>query len=201
MSEFTDIIGKSLPYIAAAASGNIPALVGMAAKAVGDAIGVKVDPTPEAINKAVAGATPEQMIALKQSEQQFALEMQKLGFQNAKDMRTLDIQETQAFISDTQDARKSFSQDKNVFDLGVVILCTFAATTGMALWGCYGLLTNGIQIKDAGIVAAVFTFLGSIIGYLGANAQQVVGYFFGTSSGSKQKTDLLADAITNLGKK
>jgi len=35
-------------------------------------------------------------------------------------------------------------------------------------------------------------FAGTLIGYLAANAQQVISYYFGSSAGSDRKTELMA---------
>lgn len=183
-------LGKVAPFIAAAATGGVPALVAMAAGAVSEALGVKVEPNKASIEKAVSTATPEQLLAIQQSEQQFKLAVQKLG-----------LDEQSMYIKDTNDARVAFSHDTNVFRLGVVVLIAFSLGMIASMWGAYELLTGGINIKDMGTVAAVFGFLGTVVGYLSANAQQVVSYFFGSSAGSKQKTDSLANAVEALGKK
>jgi hypothetical protein len=49
-------------------------------------------------------------------------------------------------------------------------------------------------------VAAVFGFLGTVVGYVAANAQQVVSYFFGSSRGSQDKSAAMAEAIKSLPK-
>jgi hypothetical protein len=42
--------------------------------------------------------------------------------------------------------------------------------------------------------------VGAVIGYASAKADQVVGFFFGSSSDSRKKTDQLADALKNATK-
>lgn len=97
------------------------------------------------------------------------------------------------------DARAKHSQNQSVFWLGVAIILSFAVVVGVSLWGSYLLLSGGITIKDVGIVAAVFGFLGTVVGYMAANAQQVTGFFFGSSKGSGDKTDAMARAFQQLG--
>ena len=70
-----------------------------------------------------------------------------------------------------------------------------------ALFGSYALLTGNLSIKDASVVGMVSGFVGTIIGYAAANAQQVVGFFFGSSAGSSKKTDALSDAFVNMTEK
>jgi hypothetical protein len=72
------------PFISAAASLGGP-LGTMAANAVGKALGVdKVDASPNGIESAItkAGASPEQIAAMQKAEQDFQVEMQKLGFEH-----------------------------------------------------------------------------------------------------------------------
>ena len=80
----------------------------------------------------------------------------------------------------------------------IAILIMFALTMFASLYGAYQLLIGGLKLADASIVAAVSGFIGSIVGYVAANAQQVVSYFYGSSAGSKQKTDALADSVKNI---
>lgn len=194
-----DFLKKVLPWIGAAATGNVPVLIGLAAKSVGDAIGVDIPADVVAITKAVANATPEQLALLQEKENEFKLKCQALGFSHEEEMASIGLEEVKVYTADTQDARAKNAQNKSVFWLGVVVLLSFAGSMGAALYGSYGLLTGGIVVKDVGIVAAVFGFLGTIIGALAGNAQQVIGFFFGSSKGSGDKNDALAAAVKHLG--
>lgn len=194
-----DFLKKVLPWIGAAVTGNVPALATLAAQAVVDVVGMEVDTSPASIGQAVANASPEQLAQLREKENEFKLKMQAMGFQHIEEMTKLGLEETKAFIGDTQDARAKHAQNSNVFRLGVFILITFAAIVGLSMWGSYLLLSGGITVNDVGIVAAVFGFLGTVVGYVAANAQQVVGFFYGSSKGSGDKTDAMAAAFAQLG--
>lgn len=99
------------------------------------------------------------------------------------------------YVDDVQDARKY--RDANVFRLGVVILCSFAAVMGVTLYGLYKLTTGTVPV-DQNTFAAVVGLVGAIIGYFAANAQQVVSYFFGSSQGSMMKSDNITDTISKF---
>ena len=72
-----DILGKVAPWIAAAAAG--PAgIATMALRTAAGALGASGE-TAEDIAAAVAGATPEQLKALKLADLDFRLRMQELG--------------------------------------------------------------------------------------------------------------------------
>jgi hypothetical protein len=194
-----DFLTKVLPWIGAAASGNVPALISMAANTVSEAIGVEVKPTREAISSAVSAATPEQLVDMQVKDSEFKLKMQTLGFNHIEEMSRLALAETQTYAADTQQARDKFATNQSVFRLGAVILATFAISIGMAMWGAYLLLSGGITVKDVGMVAAVFSFLGTMVGYMAANAQQVVGYYYGSSKGSGDNREALSASIGQLG--
>jgi hypothetical protein len=64
---------------------------------------------------------------------------------------------------------------------------TFAVVMGAALYGFYVLLTGKLPVENAAVVGMVAGFVGIVIGYVSANAQQVVSFFFGNSKGSETK--------------
>ena len=82
----------------------------------------------------------------------------------------------------------------STFWLGISILALFAITMIMSLYGAYQILLGGIIVKDVSVVAAISGFIGTIIGYIASSAQQVIGFFYGSSVGSKQKSDAMAAA-------
>lgn len=197
--DFTKLLTKALPWIGAAATGNVPALIAMAAKEVSGVLGVEVQPTPEAISGAVANATPEQLVALRDREMSFKERMTALGFQNEQEFAKIALDETKTYVGDTQHARDRFRESRGVYWLGIAVLITFAAVMAGSLYGAFKILTGGLTIKDLGTVAAVFGFLGTVVGYVAANAQQVVSYFFGSSRGSKDKDREMAEAVKQFG--
>lgn len=197
--KLTDLLQRVVPFIGAAATGNVPALIALAAKEVSAAVGKPVEATPEAVGEAVANATPEQLVQLREREMAFKERMQEMGFKNVEELRRLDVEETKTFVGDTQHARNAHASDRGVYWLGIAVLVTFAGVMGGSLYGAYKILTGGLHITDVGVVAAVFGFLGTVVGYVAANAQQVVSYFFGSSRGSNDKSREMADAIKRLG--
>lgn len=161
-------------------------LLGTAVKILSEALLGRPDGTEADLAAAVAqGLTPEQVVALKQADVR---------------VKELDLQEITAAITDTADARHVGSGNRGIFWLGIAVLVTFAMVMAGSLYGAYQLLTGGLAVKDVGMVAAVFGFLGTVVGYVAANAQQVVAYFFGSSVGSKQKTDAMAFSFSRLGR-
>lgn len=165
---------KALPWIGAAATGNVPVLVAMAAKAVGDAVGVEVEATPAAISKVIAGATPEQMMAMRQADNEFALKMREFGYKEATELYTAEV-------TDRNGAREREVKtgDKTNRNLAYLVIGAFITMVACTLMG---------WTKAESVMA------GTLIGYLSAKAEQVLSYYFGSSRGSDRKTELLQAA-------
>jgi hypothetical protein len=159
--------------------------------------GASIQARQDAVATAVEGATPEQLAGIRKADQDYAARMAEAGFKDKETIAQMALVETQTFVADTADARKTNAASDRVFILGCVILLTFAVVMGAALYGSYSLLIGTIPVENAAVVGMVAGFVGTIIGYVGANAQQVVGFFFGSSKGSEQKTDAMATAFTS----
>lgn len=193
--DFASVLKKTLPWITAAATSNVPALIAMAAQAVGDVLGVPLAPDATQITTAVANASPEQLLALRSREMEFKERMQALGFQQEREMRALDIEETRILVSDTADARTTFGVQDNVFRLGCIILSVFGFIMAGVLFGLF-LLMSGRVTVDQGTLAVCAGIIGTIIGAFSSNAQQVVSFFYGSSKGSKDSGDRIGQALT-----
>ncbi len=192
---FGNLLTKVLPWIGAAATGNVPGLIAMAAKEVSGALGYDIPATKDAIASAVASATPEQILALKDRELAFQERMQAMGFAQAKDMASLQLEETKTLVADTADARSKFASDDKVFTLGIIILLAFVVFEVAVLAVLYQMVTGTIT-ADVSTIAVVAGLIGSINGYFASNAQQVVSFFFGTSKGSQTNGNALRDTLT-----
>ena len=83
--DWKSIIGAVAPWIGTALGGP---LGGMAVEAAANALGIS-EKTTDAVKQALSGATPEQMLALKNADQTFALQMQALGFKQITDLETI----------------------------------------------------------------------------------------------------------------
>lgn len=169
--DWKSLVGTVAPWIGTALGGP---LGGMAVSAIADALGLS-EKTEDAIKTALSGATPEQMLALKQADQQFSLRMQELGFQN-----TQALEKIAADDRDSARKRETAVMDYTPRILAYLIVGGFL---GMA----YGVLFK--QMSADSVLA------GTIIGYLSAKAEQVAAYYFGSTAGSKEKTQLLANSV------
>lgn len=163
---------KVVPWIGAAATGNVPALVSLAAKTVSEVVGKDVAPELDSISAAVAGATPDQLLALKQADNDFEAKMRAMGFAHVEEIAKIQVSD----LANAR-AREVSLKDKFVPVLATVVVASFIVAVLAILrgWG---------KVEAA--------FAGTLIGYLAANANQVVSYYFGSSAGSAAKNELLA---------
>lgn len=169
--DWKGVIGTVAPWLSGALGSP---LAGFAVSAVCDALGLS-EKSETAIKQALAGATPEQMLALKNADYEFQLKMQELGFNSVKELEALAVQ-------DRDSARK---REIEVKDNTPKILA-YAVTLGF-----FGVLTFMMmstvpeQSKD---------ILNIMLGSLGASWTGVISYYFGSTAGSKAKSELLAKA-------
>lgn len=174
MADWQKMLSTVAPWIGAAATGGVPALVGMAAVQVGQAFGTDVKASVDAIAQAIGGASPDQLLALKTADNDFASKMQALGFQNAQALE-------QIAANDRDSARKmhTTTNDWSTPVLSYMIFIAFFAVLFL-------ILSQNIDVP-----ASMRDVVMMMIGCLTAAFTQVLNFRFGTSAGSKDKTEML----------
>lgn len=169
--DWKSIVSTVAPWIASAVTGP---LGGLAVGAVADALGLS-DKTEDSIKAALSGVTPEQMLALKNADQAFALQMQELGFKNISDLEAIAAGD-RASARSMQTAKPS----------PVPALLSLLVTGGY--FGILvGVMLGWLHIDDS---QALLLMLGSLTTAWGA----VMAFWFGTTRDSGVKTKLLANS-------
>lgn len=169
--DWQTIIKTVAPWIGTALGGP---LGGMAVEAAASALGVS-DKTTDAVKQALAGVTPDQMLALKKADQDFALQMQALGFKQVTDLEAIAA-------GDRKDARDMQRATRSV--MPAVLSCV--VTVGF-LGLLTGMMLGVLHVSDS---QALLLMLGA----LGAAFGAVIQFWFGTTHDSGRKTDMLAKA-------
>jgi hypothetical protein len=166
MEQLLNLVRTVAPSIASAVGGP---LAGMATKAISEALLGKPDGSEEELLQAAAKATPEQLLALKKAENDFALQM-----------RELDIDLERIAGADRDSARNREIKTK---DLTPKIL---AAGITVGYFGVlFYMLTHGLPTTGGSEAMLV------MLGTLGTAFGGVMAYYFGSSAGSKEKTEAL----------
>tara|TARA_R110000868_G_scaffold17677_10_gene77026 strand:- start:310 stop:828 length:519 start_codon:yes stop_codon:yes gene_type:complete len=161
-----NLVRTVAPSIASAVGGP---LAGMATRAISEALLGKSDGTEQELENAVASATPEQLLALKKAEQEFAVKM-----------RELDIDLERISNADRDSAR---SREVSLRDWTPRVLA------GLITVGYFGVLFWMLRfgLPNTGSSEALLVMLGA----LGTAWGGVVAYYFGSSAGSKEKTEAM----------
>lgn len=170
--DWKDIIKTVAPWIGTALAGPFG---GMAVEAAANALGLS-EQTTDAVKAAISGATPEQMLLVKQADQDFALKMQALGFQQVKDLEALAA-------ADRKDARAMQVSTRSVMPalLSVIVVVGFLGLLT-------GMLLGKLTVSDS---QALLLMLGA----LGAAFGAVMQFWFGTTHDSGRKTDMMAAQV------
>jgi len=165
------IVKSIAPTIGTALGGP---LGGMAGLALSKALGIGDDAAKDdtALAAAVQGASPDQLLALKKSDQDFAITMQKLGFENLEALEAIAA-------GDRANARDREVKTRDWTPKALAI--------GITL-GFFGLL--GFLMKREPPPGSR-DILNIMLGSLGSAWIGVVTYYFGSSSGSARKTELM----------
>jgi hypothetical protein len=171
VSKLSDTLKKIVGHVAPFAPVVATALGGPGAGAAvrflsGKLLG-KDSGTEDEIAAALAGATPEQLLALKSADYDFELEQERIHQRDRDSAR-----EREKSTGDVWTPRVL---------AGVVIVGFFAAV---------GFVFSG----KVGLTGEQGMLVGTLVGYVSAKADQVISYYFGSSAGSKDKTNALAQA-------
>jgi len=171
--DWKSLVKTAAPMLGTALGGP---LGGIAGKLLANALGG--DPTkatPDDLAKLVQNVTPEQLLALKQAEQQFQLQMAELNIKSVQDLEALAA-------GDRASAREREVQVRD----WTPRLLAYGVTLGF-----FGLLSYMLRHD---VPTANKDILNVMLGSLGTAWISVVTYYFGSSSGSDRKTELLAQA-------
>lgn len=166
-----DFLKKALPWLGTALGGP---LGGIAVSAIGGALGIS-DATEATIKTALSGATPEQLAALKKADQDFAVQMQALGFKNITDLETIAA-------GDRANAR---DREIKTGDAWTPRLLAAIIVVGYFLVQWF-VLSHVVPVEMRDIVLRSMGTLDMALGL-------VLGYYFGSSANSHAKDSTIAN--------
>ena len=160
------VIGAIAPTLATALGGP---LAGSAVNVLSQVVLGKTGGTESEIEAVISGGLkPEVMLALKQADMNFKLEM-----------RRADIEEERVHASDRDSARK---REMEVKDKIPAVLAIFSISGFFLVFGALMAFDIPIEAKDPLMI---------MLGMLSAIVGGVVNYYFGSSAGSAAKTNII----------
>lgn len=170
VSSAAPVVGSILGGVFAGGPGsNLGGAAGNAISKLLSSLGLADNSTPDQVMTAI-GSDPNIALKLKMAEMDYKIAEQKMYIEDVQNARSMMVETTKA----------TGKRDTNLYILSWVIVCGF--------FGLVALLFFVPMPKDSnGVIVLLF---GSLAAAFGA----VVGYFFGSSKGSADKTALLAKA-------
>jgi len=169
MEALLNLVKTVAPSLATAVGGP---LAGMATRAISDALLGKPDGTEDELIDAAAKASPDQLLALKKAEQDFAVRMRELE---------IDLQRIDAADRSSAREREVKTGDWTPKALAGAVTLGFFGVLGYMI--AYGLPTQGGE--------ALLVMLGT----LGTAWGGIVSYYFGSSAGSKEKSEAMSRMV------
>lgn len=178
-ADWKAIVRTVAPALAGALGSPI---AGAATKVLADALLGDPNAPESQVAQAVMNATPDDLLKIREADQKFALAMKQANI----DVLRLDVE-------DRKSARVMFPNlvPTERFWIMVLAYLIIAIFGGCVYWV---LALSGTVNKDPNVLMLI----GAVIGYASAKADQVVSFFFGSSSGSRDKTDKLSAALEQM---
>lgn len=177
MSWFDDFdLGKTISAIAPLAGKIIGGpFAALGISAIQLALGTD-ETEPEALAKQIKKATPEQLIALRNIDAGLKVQLKEL-----------DIKEQHLEYQDRANARTLFTQNSTPqILLSALFVLGYFIVTGLLSY--YAVSAT----KDVEINPLLFGMLGTVIGVLTAAIPQILNFWFGSSKGSQDKSQMMA---------
>jgi hypothetical protein len=169
--DWIKLVSTVAPWIGTALGGP---LGGMAVEAAANALGL-TDKTVDSVKQALAGVTPDQMLALKKADQDFALSMQALGFKQVTDLEAIAA-------GDRDSARRMQTAKPSPVPALLTCFVVGAFTATLVL-----LLKFDVPATNRDIVVYM-------IGQLSGGFTSALAFWLGTTRDSGRKTELLAQS-------
>lgn len=164
-ADWKRIVATVAPGIATALGGP---LAGLAVKAIGGALGLGEGASEDAVAAAVTGASPDQLLAIKQADQAFKVKMRELD---------VDLERIAGQDRDSARRREADTKDWAPRVLAAIIVLTWASVQ-------WFILRHSVPEDMRELIMRV-------LGTLDAALMLVLAYYFGSSAGSKAKDDLV----------
>ncbi len=170
--DWQSVVKAVAPTIGMALGGPMGA---MATRAVAGALLGNEDAPEKDIAKALAVASPDQLVALRTADRDFQKHMTDAGVDLVR-IAQADRASARAMAEKTGDLWTPRA-------LAIIVLAGAAAIAAMVVLG------------ETGADPNTQVLVGAVVGYVFAQVDKVLSYYFGSSAGSKDKTKALTDAL------
>jgi hypothetical protein len=166
IAKFGPLLSQVAPTIATALGGP---LAGVAVKTLSNALFGHEDASEQEVSDALSNATPDQLAAIKKIDADFKVQM-----------KSLDIDLERIAAGDRDSARQMQQNTKDATPKILAYFITFGFFGALVWILVFGLPQTGLEV--------ILMMLGS----LSTSWTGVVQFYYGSSAGSKAKTDALS---------
>lgn len=168
-------IGTIAPWIAGSLGSP---LAGVGVNALCQVLGLEPSKaTPTSLQAALAGASPDQLLAIRQADNNHAEVMKKLGYEHAD-----QIEQTAESDRASARQREIAVKDSTPAVMGWLIV-------GGTVIACGLVLSGVVSYQDP----TKSNMVGMVLGYLVSESKTVLAYYFGSSRESSDKNKVIAD--------
>lgn len=167
-----EFLKKAAPWLVTALTGGVPGLATMAASEVAKALNLSSNDV-DSVKTAIVGATPEQVVQLRLADQAFSAHMRELDIQEVSELERIAA-------GDRADARQREVKTGDSWTprtLAALIVIGYMTVQWFLLSHIVAAEMRELVMRSLGLLDAAVTL--------------VLGYYFGSSSGSSEKTRLL----------
>jgi hypothetical protein len=180
-----NFLKKLAPFLATGLSLAGP-LGTMAGNAITSSLGVKAGGTASDILASLTKTppTPDQIAALQKAEDDFKLQMATLQINSVEDLEKMADEDLASARQRETDLAKAGAKDNTPKWLAGIV--TFGALFIAAM--VFSGHANSVLVNPASAALA-----GTIVGYIFKDYSQVLGYYFGSSKGSEDKSATIAE--------
>ena len=185
------VVGQAAPVLGSVLGGifaggpgsNLGGAAGTAVQKLLQSLGLASDATPDQVQAAIA-SDPQAALKLKQAEMDFQI---ALGKQKLDELQAYLIDIQSARTREVETTKATGKRDVNLYALAWLIVAGFFGLTCL-------LIFRSLPPDASGVVFMLFGALAAAFG-------SVVGYFFGSSKGSADKSQFMANELTVANKK
>lgn len=165
-----DNAGSGTALVGSLLSGNVPGAI---------AAGVSL------VSSATGKDTPEEALIQLQNDPEALVKLKELYYKNEEDIRSHIEKMVELELTDIQDARSMYEHNnkmadviaKKIINQNHLLVASLIIANGLTLY----------FVKETALAVAITNLISASIGYLWNERQQVVGFFYGSSLGSKMK--------------
>lgn len=165
-----NIVASVAPTIAGALAGPFGPIASIAVTALLRAVGLGDDASPKDLEAALMSGKPELLIQLRSAEQNFVLELKRAQ---------IDLEKVHAGDRDSARQRERDVKDWTPRVLATVIVSGYILVQAFLLTQTIDVSMRDIVMRSLGIIDVALAL--------------VLSYYFGSSSGSRDKTNSLVE--------